>query len=329
MKVSVIIPTYNRKEDLIEVLNSILCQSVLPLEVIIVDDSDNDQIFQAIIKIKPEFLQKNTDLVYLKNSNGQKSITIARNIGMNAAIGDIILFLDDDVILDQEYTKKILDVFNKFPEAVGVQGFITNFPLLFRSKYLNSLARIFLLGFIEKDQCRVLASTNLTYPSELTAIRPCEWLSGANHAYKKESIKMFNFDEKLLKYAFKEDFDFSYRVGKKYGKVLYISPYAMLTHKISSSSRMPDKIRTYMEYSHNFYLFFKNMDPDLIRTFQFFWSIFGYLVVSLPFAVFSDLNKNTKEQCIQWLYNFKGIIFSLNHIRDFKKGDLSSLHQIL
>lgn len=329
MEISVIIPTYNRQEDLTDALNSILNQSIIPGEVIIVDDSDNREIFHKMNEKRAEFLQKKSDLIYLRNWTKQKSITAARNIGMSAAKGEIILFLDDDVILNKDYINKILEVFLQFPEAVGVQGFITNFPLLSRPKYLNALAKIFYLGFVEKDRCRVLYSTNLTYPSKLTAIRPCQWLSGANQSYKRESVKMLQFDEKLVKYAFKEDFDFSFRVGKNYLSGLYITPYATLTHKISASSRMPNKTRTYMEYSHNFYLFFKNMDPDPYSTFQFLWSIFGYLVISFPLAIFLDLKGPVKEHRIQWLYNIKGALFCMSNLKNFKKGDLSPLYQIL
>lgn len=49
MQVSIIIPPYNRAKDLDECLDSIIVQTTLPKEVIVVDDSDNDK-FEAIMK---------------------------------------------------------------------------------------------------------------------------------------------------------------------------------------------------------------------------------------------------------------------------------------
>jgi glycosyltransferase involved in cell wall biosynthesis len=107
MQVSVIIPTYNRQKDLKTCLNSILIQTKLPKEVIIVDDSDNDKIENLITEENGIFENKNIDLRYIRNKRG-KSLTIARNVGIDNSTGDVVLFLDDDVILDKDYIKEQL-----------------------------------------------------------------------------------------------------------------------------------------------------------------------------------------------------------------------------
>lgn len=104
MEVSVIIPTYNRVKDVDECLDSIILQRILPKEVIIVDDSDNDEIKNLVEHRKDKFKEKDIVLRYIRNEK-EKSLTIARNIGIENATGDTILFLDDDVILDKNYIK--------------------------------------------------------------------------------------------------------------------------------------------------------------------------------------------------------------------------------
>jgi len=100
MQVSVIIPTYNRLKNLKETLNSVIVQTTLPKEIIIVDDSDDDKIKNLIEYKKSKFEKRRTLLKYIRNKK-DKSLAIARNIGIENATGDIILFLDDELMLNK------------------------------------------------------------------------------------------------------------------------------------------------------------------------------------------------------------------------------------
>lgn len=67
MQVSIVIPTYNRVKDLNETLDSIIIQTTLPKEILIVDDSDNDEIVRLIEYKKNEFEEKDILLKHIKN----------------------------------------------------------------------------------------------------------------------------------------------------------------------------------------------------------------------------------------------------------------------
>ena len=125
MLVSIVIPTYNRAEDLDKCLNSIIIQTILPKEIIIVDDSNNDEIENLIDQRIKEFNEKNIILKYIRNEK-ERSIAIARNIGIENSKGNVILFLDSDVILEEDYIKEMLKVYKQKQNAIGVQGYITN-----------------------------------------------------------------------------------------------------------------------------------------------------------------------------------------------------------
>lgn len=110
MKVSIIITCYNYGDYLKEAL-----QSALDLdfnkdlyEVIIVDDGSTDPITQYTVnKIKEQNLK---NVVVIKKENG--GVSSARNVGLEAAKGDYVLFLDADDKLNNKYLKettKILD----------------------------------------------------------------------------------------------------------------------------------------------------------------------------------------------------------------------------
>jgi len=68
MKFSVVIPTKNRSECLEKLLISILEQSILPYEIIVVDDSDNLRTRQLIHSFRKFFVEKNVKIRYLSVS---------------------------------------------------------------------------------------------------------------------------------------------------------------------------------------------------------------------------------------------------------------------
>ena len=87
MKISVIIPTYNRANFLIKTINSILNQSVVVDEIIIVDDGSTDNTKEILSSL-------NIKYIYQEN-NGVSS---ARNRGIVEATYDWIAFCDSDDI---------------------------------------------------------------------------------------------------------------------------------------------------------------------------------------------------------------------------------------
>lgn len=101
--VSVIVPTYRRKDTLRSSLDSLLSQSYSPVEIIVVDDNADiewNNCVQNIIKGYPS-------VVYICNSKNLGSAE-SRNIGIRAAKGDYITFLDDDDIYLPEKIDKQL-----------------------------------------------------------------------------------------------------------------------------------------------------------------------------------------------------------------------------
>jgi glycosyltransferase involved in cell wall biosynthesis len=219
MAVSIVVPTYHRAYDLSELFESILKQTVKPLEVIVVDDSPNDTIEALCRKYEVAF----SKLAYIRNPK-ERSLTVSRNIGINRATGDFVTFLDSDTVLYSDYINNVMEVFMEHPNALGVQGHIVN--LSTDNRFSQTVNRLFFLNHFVKDKCGFLE-----YPVILTKTINCEWLSGANMTYKREVFDEFQFDENLGKYSYMEDMLFSYQLFKKYRKSLFITPYAKCIHK--------------------------------------------------------------------------------------------------
>ena len=314
MQVSIIIPTYNRVKALDECLDSIISQTTLPKEVIIVDDSDNDVIEILIGHRNREFEEKKILLKYIR-SKREKSLTIARNIGIENAAGDIILFLDDDVILNEEYLKEILKVHKEYPNALGVQGHITNTNF---SKLKNSIKKLLFYSHNETNKCRVLPSTYTTYPYLLNRIITCQWLSGSNQSYKKSVLEKFKYDENLKRYSYKEDVDLSYRIYKQYPDSLYITPYARLIHNVSQEVRLPNEKLIYMQQIYPLYFFYKNIDQNFRNKIIFLWYRIGHLCMNIGELIIRHSNENF----LKLKYIIEAYVICMRHRKEIKNCDL-------
>lgn len=103
--ISIIIPTFNSQEYILDLLKSIkenVCN--IRYEIIIVDDGSDDN----TLKISNEYLSKNniSNSVIPINHSG---VSKARNIGLNIASGKFVMFCDsDDVIVNKFITDKVI-----------------------------------------------------------------------------------------------------------------------------------------------------------------------------------------------------------------------------
>lgn len=89
-KVSVIITTQNRVAFLKRAIKSVLLQTILPNEIIIVDDNSNIK-----LDIKDLYTDKKVNFYYYYNQE-KKGSNYSRNFGVEKSRGNILMFLDDD-----------------------------------------------------------------------------------------------------------------------------------------------------------------------------------------------------------------------------------------
>ena len=91
VEVSVIIPTYNRAQYILECIESVLMQTYQNLEVILVDDGSTDHTEQLVRNID----DKRFNYIAIENSGRPAT---PRNVGLDLARGEFIAFLDSDDI---------------------------------------------------------------------------------------------------------------------------------------------------------------------------------------------------------------------------------------
>ncbi|MBI4454263.1 glycosyltransferase [Candidatus Woesearchaeota archaeon] len=103
---SIIIPTLNEEKYINKLLNTLKNQFYTNFEVIVVDCGSTDATEQVVNKFRHRF--KRLDFIRTNEKNASKQ----RNTGAKVAVGDILIFLDADMILyDQHFLSNIVKVF--------------------------------------------------------------------------------------------------------------------------------------------------------------------------------------------------------------------------
>jgi glycosyltransferase involved in cell wall biosynthesis len=110
--ISVIIPNYNKGHYIAETLDSLVAQTYDKLEVIIVDDGSTDNSLEII----EEYCKKDSRFFLMQRKREPKGGSVCRNIGLENAKGDFIVFLDSDDLLLPETLERRIKIFEKYSD---------------------------------------------------------------------------------------------------------------------------------------------------------------------------------------------------------------------
>lgn len=271
---TVIIPTYNRPEDLTKCLASILDQTIPPFEVIVVDDGN-----LPAVPLENEMRQRGIRCVYHKKKS--PGLTASRNVGIKLATGDIIFFFDDDVVLLPKYLEETLKTFadDATGHLAGVGGIQLNqTPLTLLRRAERIFEVMFLISGLREGQ--VLPSGFCTdygrteFP--IRKITDVKFLHGGISAWRRSVFNEFIFSEDFQGYGLGEDKDFSIRVSQKYR--LVINPASQLYHYESPQMRYK-LFRRGRDYVLDRYYFFKKyVQRRPTQVVFFYYAVVGYLL---------------------------------------------------
>lgn len=115
MDVSVIIPTHNRLDNLIKAVESVCSQTLQPREIIIVDDASKIPVKGALRNVNPKGVH-----IICERFSKPHGACVARNRGAELAIGDVLMFLDDDDSWEPQKIEKQIEIFKKNPKVALV-----------------------------------------------------------------------------------------------------------------------------------------------------------------------------------------------------------------
>lgn len=105
--VSVIIPTFNRKDSLIIAINSVLNQTYPVLEILVIDNNSDDETVDLIKSLGEKKIR-----IFINSNLG--IIANSRNVGIEHARGDLIFFLDSDDFWHKKKIELALPFFKNF-----------------------------------------------------------------------------------------------------------------------------------------------------------------------------------------------------------------------
>lgn len=108
--VSIIMPAYNREDTISTAIESVLAQTYLNFELIIVDDGSSD----GTADVVKTFDDKRVRLIM---GPGRSGVSEARNIALRAAKGDLIAYLDSDNTWEPEYLTAMVAALHQSPHA--------------------------------------------------------------------------------------------------------------------------------------------------------------------------------------------------------------------
>jgi glycosyltransferase involved in cell wall biosynthesis len=154
---SVIIPTYNRVDSLMETLESLAQQSCPSdqFEVVVIDDGSSDETPQIVNHTFPFALR------YIRQVN--QGGVVARNLGAKVAKGELLIFLDDDMTAEAGYLDALIEA-NATTERIVSRGqllpWLPNPPSIFARIYEPSTREAQVVEDCESSP-RLFASNNL------------------------------------------------------------------------------------------------------------------------------------------------------------------------
>jgi hypothetical protein len=234
----VVIATYNRFKDLAECLRSLFDEEVKPCEVIVVDSDSTDgtENLKNLFPIK--FLS-------VKDRNRQR----ARNLGILAASGDIVAFLDDDVVVHKEWLKKIAEPYMNDKSVGGVGGRVIPYGTSERFHVRtrrNDVGRVFRNGLVIGN-----------FDTPLKSLVAVDSFIGCNMSFGRALLlRAGGFDESYLGTGYRDDTDLCLRIRKFGYKLLYQSE-ALAWHKFKG--KHVGSTWSYWYVRNNTYFYLKNI----------------------------------------------------------------------
>jgi len=271
--VSAIIPTKGRPEELRMTVRSMLEGVALPSEVIIVDQSADRASYDAVHEEFQKARDRQSLLPRLEYAHEPSiaGVSAARNVGMSLAQEAIWLFLDDDVIMEPDFIKELMDAYSDPLSVDGVSGIITNYALM-------PITHRLWLWIFERgpfaDPRQPLYWNAKT--ADITGNIKVPFFTGALMSFRAEAVRNVRFDEGAGA-CHCEDTDVCLLLGKN--ARLVIAPRARLAHMISQSAREKAHWIRMPTLSYAF-LFRRHFSAKMSDRIQFYWLCAGLALMA-------------------------------------------------
>jgi GT2 family glycosyltransferase len=288
-----------RPESLMQLLESVVQQTVYPDEILIIDGSTDTATSQLLAA------KKFKQLRYFLVPDSFRGLTKQRNFGLDqvAVSSDIIAFLDDDTELLPNYFEELKATFIADSSVTGVGGVAVNensWSLVSPGAYYDPRKYVVFEGYVYKEGQRNVVRNYLGLQSHLGAGRMPDYshgktcgfplngktyevdlLVGMSFAFHKKVFDSLRFSTYFEGYGLYEDADFSIR-ALSFGKNV-MNTRLQLNHYHHPSGR-PNQYQYGKMVVRNGWYVWRTKNPKPLMDAQFKWHAISLLLTLIRFS---------------------------------------------
>lgn len=235
--VSIVTPMYNAKEFISETINSVLKQSFVDFELIIVDNFSTDTSKEIVKDFT--MIDNRIKLIELEYNSGGPARP--RNIGIENAKGEYIAFLDaDDVWLPNKLEKQVkllerdfsVDIVHTLAYTIDTKsnkiGIFNNQKTLNKLKYIMNPVNILLISnYININTVLMRNNSDLKFREDKFLVALEDWAFWIDNKFSGK--KVYLIKEHLINYRVDMNSISNRRTDKSYRKAFYL--YALLLNE--------------------------------------------------------------------------------------------------
>jgi len=162
---SIVIPTYNEAVDICGTLEAVFAQSLPPCDVIVVDGGSHDA---TVARVREH---SQADGITLIEESTRRGVAAARNVGLSHAVGEVVVFLNADVMLQPDFLSRLAQLYTSDEvDFVSVQSRVENTHDVV-GRYLDAVHSLRypreFVGWTEGFSVRRSAALSALFPEEI------------------------------------------------------------------------------------------------------------------------------------------------------------------
>lgn len=285
MKISIIIPSYGRAKVLDECLNSInkIKNELNNYEIIVVNNNNDLIIEKETSKVCNKY---DLNIIEITPHKGVGSIG-ARNLGIKKSRGELLIFFDDDTIIQKNYFINLIKIYEN--EDVGAVGGAEI------KEQKNTIFHKILFGLKKTGDITWSGDMISNFSPNIKKNLKVKHLHGSNFSIRKNIIDKIGLMDKKMMGHYRDETEFVYRVYKAGYDVIF-NPNCKVIHTATNigGNISPDKKKEWAYWYHRntSYFFFKHLYKNnklklifyLIR--EFFSSILRAIIYKNIYYIF-------------------------------------------
>jgi GT2 family glycosyltransferase len=213
---SIVILSYNSRENLEECIPSLMSQTYQDFEIIFVDNASTDG--------SEEFIRANYPEIKVVQTGKNLGYPAGNNAGFEVAEGEYIVVVNPDTVADPKWLAELVKPLENDPTIAATTSKVL---IYYQKDKINTCANT--AHYTGLTFCRGLNKS----ASELNNYQPVGAVSGCSFAIRSDMLKNINgFDSDFFLYQ--EDADLSWRIRFAGGKIMYV-PESIIYHKFKLS----------------------------------------------------------------------------------------------